>query len=73
MTPTRSPSDERKYKRRGLGVMKKAFKIHDEIEGIKAAVLFLDGSNLWIYESEAGFTSTLDTVVNVSLHQAFVV
>jgi hypothetical protein len=38
--------------------MKKANDVHD-LSDVKSAVLFLDGNNLWIYESERGWVSSL--------------
>lgn len=65
MARTRSQTQERQFKRRGGGVMKKADAVHSLIPGIKAAVLFLDGTDLWTYESEEGWVSSLRTMTNL--------
>ena len=65
MTPRRSKSKERQFGRRGMGVMKKADNLEQLIPGIKAAVLFLDGTKLWSYQSEEDWVSTLATMSNI--------
>lgn len=65
MAPTRNQTQERQFKRRGGGVMKKADAVHILIPDIKAAVLFLDGKDLWTYESEEGWVASLPSMTNL--------
>jgi len=45
--------------------MKKADAVYTLIPDIKAAVLFLDGTELWTYESEEGWVSSLPSMTNL--------
>jgi hypothetical protein len=45
--------------------MRKADAVHTLIPGIKVAVLFLDGGNLWTYESEDGLCSAISSMENI--------
>ena len=62
----RSPSKERQFRRRGMGVMKKATDLHD-LAQVEAAVLFLDRKNnkLWQFESQEGFVSLIPFMENL--------
>ena len=51
--------------RRGRGVMKKGDDVNLLIPDVKVAVFFLDGTNLWSYQSEDGWVSSLPSMANI--------
>jgi hypothetical protein len=51
--------------RRGKGVMKKGDDVNLLIPDVKVAVFFLDGTNLWSYQSEESWVASLPSMPNI--------
>jgi hypothetical protein len=73
MTSTRSFSDEKKFIRRGDGVMKKATYLCDTLLDIEAVVLFLDKrtDSLLHFETREGLLSSITSMQNLVSSASF--
>ena len=67
MAPTRSDSDDRKFRDRGRGVIKKADRLNVLVPTIQSAVLFFDeqARKVWEYESRDGLIDEIASMTNV--------